>query len=53
MLAPYYQGNVSVPSQTQTQTLRQQVEEALRLEPKRREAILKQATEMGVDIKGL
>ena len=52
-LAPFYQGNVSVPSQTQTQTLRQQVEEALRLEPKRREAILKQATEMGVDIKGL
>ena len=53
MLAPYYQGNVSMPSQPQTQTLRQQVEEALKLEPKRREAILKQATEMGVDIKGL
>ena len=52
-LRPFYEGNVSMPSQTQTQTLRQQVEEALKLEPKRREAILKQATEMGVDIKGL
>jgi len=52
-LRPFYQGNASVPSQTQTQTLRQQVEDALKLEPKRREDILKQATEMGVDIKGL
>ncbi len=52
-LRPFYQGNASVPSQTQNQSLRQQVEEALKLEPKRREDILKQATEMGVDIKGL
>ena len=33
--------------------LRSQVEEALRLEPKRRDAILKQAAEMGVDTRGL
>mgnify|MGYP003627955627 CR=1 FL=1 len=35
------------------QTPLQQVQDALRLEPNRREEILKQATDMGIDIKGL
>ena len=55
-LAPYYTGQAgpTVPAPAaQPQNLRPQVEEALRLEPGRREEILKQATEMGVDIKGL
>tara|TARA_R110000803_G_scaffold149700_1_gene215150 strand:- start:34 stop:858 length:825 start_codon:yes stop_codon:yes gene_type:complete len=38
---------------TPSQTPLQQVQDALRLEPNRREEILKQATDMGIDIKGL
>lgn len=55
-LAPYYSGNVPTMTGTgsaEPQNLRQQLEEALKLEPQRREEILKQATEMGVDTKGL
>jgi len=52
-LAPYYSGQVTAEPAAQTQNLRQQVEEALKLEPERRKEILKQAAEMGVDTKGL
>jgi hypothetical protein len=52
-LAPYYTGQAGPSTGTQPQNLRQQLEEALKLEPERREEILKQATEMGVDTKGL
>ena len=52
MLAPYYQGNVSVPQSTPTDP-RKQVEEALRVQPERREEILKQAKKDGVNIEGL
>ena len=40
-------------STTQTQVLLQQVKEALKLEPNRRKEILKQAANMGLDVKGL
>jgi hypothetical protein len=52
-LAPYYTGQAGPTTTTQPQNLRQQLEEALKLEPERRDEILKQATEMGVDTKGL
>lgn len=52
MLAPYYQGNVSVPQSTPTDP-RKQVEEALKVQPERREEILKQAKKDGVNIEGL
>ena len=52
-LAPYYTGQAGPTTATQPQNLRQQLEEALKLEPERRDEILKQATEMGVDTKGL
>ena len=41
------------PAAAPAQTPLQQVQDALRLEPKRREEILKQATDMGIDVKGL
>ena len=41
------------PAATPSQTLLQQVQEALKLEPKRRKEILKQATDAGIDVKGL
>ena len=41
------------PAAAPVQTPLQQVEEALKLEPQRREEILKQATDMGIDVKGL
>jgi hypothetical protein len=45
-------GGAATPA-AQPENLRQQLEEALKLEPQRREEILKQATEMGVDTEGL
>tara|TARA_Y100000004_G_scaffold17981_1_gene18531 strand:+ start:2161 stop:3261 length:1101 start_codon:yes stop_codon:yes gene_type:complete len=51
-LAPFYQGNVSVPQSTPTDP-RKQVEEALRVQPERREEILKQAKKDGVNTEGL
>ena len=41
------------PAAAPAQTPLQQVQEALQLEPQRREEILKQATDMGIDVKGL
>lgn len=41
------------PAAAPSQTPLQQVQEALQLEPQRREEILKQATDMGIDVKGL
>ena len=41
------------PPPAPAQTPLQQVQEALQLEPQRREEILKQATDMGIDVKGL
>lgn len=41
------------PAAAPAQTPLQQVQDALRLEPSRREEILKQATDMGIDVKGL
>ena len=53
-LEPLYQQAGGVPTTAGgSQNLRQQVEEALKLEPERREEILKQATDMGVNTEGL
>ena len=54
-LAPYYSGDTPTMSAPGggSQNLRQQLEEALKLEPERREEILKQATDMGVNTEGL
>ena len=41
------------PAAPPSQTLLQQVQEAIKLEPKRRKEILKQATDAGIDVKGL
>lgn len=51
-LRPFYEGNVSVPQSTPTDP-RKQVEEALRVQPERREEILKQAKKDGVNTEGL